>query len=137
MAILLDTGVVSELRRSQPSPDVLEWYRSVPADDLYVSVLAIGEIRQGIERLRRRGDERVDELERWLATLMSAYGDRIVPITAEVADRWGRLAAAESLPAVDALMAATALVHDWTMATRNVRHVERTGVRWVNPFEPA
>lgn len=137
MAVLLDTNVVSELRRSRPSPRVLQWYRSVPADDLYVSVLAIGEIRQGIERVRRRGDERVDELERWLATLMSAYGDRIVPITTEVADRWGRLAAAHSLPAVDALMAATALVHDWTLATRNVRHVERTGVRWVNPFDPA
>jgi toxin FitB len=132
---LLDTNVVSELRRARPDQRVAAWYASLAPDALYMSVLVLGEIRQGIERLRRRDETQATALESWLQTLKTAYGDRIVPVTTEVAEQWGRLNVPDPLPYVDGLMAATAIVHDWTLATRNTRHVERTGVAVVNPFD--
>jgi hypothetical protein len=95
----------------------------------------IGEIHQGIERLRRRDDDQARALDEWLERLKSSYADRIIPVTTDVAEAWGRLNVPDALPSVDGLMAATALVHGWTLATRNTKHVERTGVPLVNPFE--
>lgn len=94
----------------------------------------VGEIRQGVERLRRRDPNQAKVFDRWLAALRRDYGDRVLPITAAVAEEWGRLNAPDPLPVVDGLLAATAKVHDLTLVTRNTAQVERTGVRLLNPF---
>jgi toxin FitB len=136
VAFLLDTNVVSEARRPAADPNVRAWLASVPDAELYVSVLVIGEIRQEIERLRRRDPARAEVFEAWLSTLLHDYGDRIVPVTAEVAEEWGRLNVPDPLPVIDGLMAATAKVRGWTLVTRNVGDLARTGVRLLNPFDP-
>jgi hypothetical protein len=136
VTFLLDTNIVSELRRKKPNLGVADWFDSVHASELYLSALVVGEIRQGIERLAARSPSRAKVLEKWLGQLINTYGDRIAPITTEVAEVWGRLNAKESLPVVDGLMAATALTHEWTLVTRNVRDVRATGVRLLNPFVP-
>lgn len=135
MPYLLDTNVVSELRKTHPDRRVAKWYATVPDNALFLSVLVIGEIRQGIERLRRRDHDQASALDDWLKTLKSTYADRIIPVTTDVAEEWGRLNVPDPLPLVDGLMAATALLYGWTLATRNTKHVERTGVQLVNPFE--
>lgn len=134
MTYLLDTNVVSELRRRRPDPSVLAWFDQVLGPDLHLSVLTIGELRQGIESLRRRDALAAEALDQWRAGLVSAFADRIVPVDAAVADRWGRLGVPDRVPVVDGLLAATALVHGWTLVTRNVADVRRTGVPTVNPF---
>ena len=134
MSYLLDTNVVSEIRKNAPDPGVSAWFASVPDDELFLSVLVVGEIRQGIERLARRDPAQAETFEQWLSRLVRAYGDRIVPITAHVAEVWGRLNVPDPVPVVDGLMAATALVHDWTLVTRSVNDVASTGVRFLDPF---
>jgi hypothetical protein len=136
VAYLLDTNVISETRRLGPDANVLRWFASVDSDDLYVSALVLGEVRQGIERLRPRDPVRAAGFEAWLDTLERDYADHVVPVTAEVADEWGRLNAREPLPVIDSLLAATAKFHDWTLVTRNRNDVERTGVRLLDPFDP-
>ena len=136
MSFLLDTNVVSEVRRREPDRRVAAWFTSVRATDLYLSVLVVGEIRHGIERLARRDRAQATVYDKWLADLLDLYGDRVVPVTADVAETWGRLNVPDPLPVVDSLLAATALVHDWTLVTRNTADVVRTGVRLLDPFEP-
>jgi predicted nucleic acid-binding protein len=134
VSYLLDTNVVSEVRRQRPDPGVMQWFDSVRADQLYLSVMVVGEIRHGIERLARRDPGRAGGFEKWLIDLQELYGDRVVPVTAAIAEVWGRLIAGDPLPVADGLMAATALVHGWTFVTRNTADVVQTGVRLVNPF---
>jgi predicted nucleic acid-binding protein len=134
VSFLLDTNVVSEIRKRIPDPGVAAWFASVPADQLFLSVLVVGEIRQGIERLARRDPAQAEIFERWLARLVSVYQDRIVPVTADVAEAWGRLNVPDPVPVVDGLMAATVLVHGWTLVTRNAGDVASTGVRLLDPF---
>jgi len=134
VTFLLDTNIVSEIRKKLPDEGVLAWFDSVSASELFLSVLVIGEIRQGIDRLARRDQARATALEQWLKQLQHAYRDRVVPVTAEVAEAWGRLNVPDPRPVVDSLLAATALVHDWTLVTRNTADVESTGVRLLNPF---
>ena len=134
MSFLLDTNVVSEIRKQAPDAGVANWFASVPADRLFLSVLVVGEIRQGIERLARREPAQAEVFERWLGELVAGYGDRLVPITERIAQAWGSLNFPDPVPVVDGLMAATALVNDWTFVTRNVSDVRSTGVRMLNPF---
>jgi toxin FitB len=134
VSFLLDTNVVSEIRKQTPDAGVASWFASVPADRLFLSVLAVGEIRHGIERLARRDPAQAEIFERWLSQLVGGYGDRLIPITERIAQAWGRLDYPDPVPVVDGLMAATALVHDWTLVTRNVADVRSTGVRLLNPF---
>ena len=135
MAYLLDTNVLSELRKGRrANPEVLGWAEACRRDAHYISVLALGEVRQGIERLRGRERSRREELEGWLERLGREYEDTILGVTREVADRWGRLGAVRPLPVIDGLLAATALEHGLTLATRNVRDFQGTGVRVENPF---
>lgn len=134
MTFLLDTNVVSEIRKRSPHPGVAEWFDSVCAADLHLSVLVVGEIRQGIERLARRDPVQAAAFERWLSRLVHDYRDRIVPVSSEVAEAWGRLNVPDPLPVVDGLLAATALVHGWTLVTRNAADVRGTGVRLLDPF---
>jgi predicted nucleic acid-binding protein len=137
VSYLLDTNVVSEVRRRRPDRGVMQWFDSVRADELYLSVMVVGEIRHGIERLARRDPGRAGVFEKWLIDLQELYGNRVVPVTAAIAEVWGRLNAGDPLPVVDSLMAATALVHGWTFVTRNTADVVQTGVRLINPFEVA
>lgn len=134
MSFLLDTNVVSEIRKKVPNAGVAAWFASVSASELFLSVLVVGEIRQGVDRLARRHPVQAETFERWLAQLVDAYGDRVVPVTAEVAQAWGRLNVPDPLPVVDGLLAATALVHGWTLVTRNVGDVASSGARLLNPF---
>ena len=134
MSYLLDTNVVSEVRRQRPDPGVMQWFDSVRADQLYLSVMVVGEIRHGIERLARRDPGRASGFEKWLNDLQELYGNRVVPVTAAIAQVWGRLNAGDPPPVADGLVAATALVHGWTFVTRNTADVVRTGVRLINPF---
>jgi hypothetical protein len=134
VSFLLDTNVVSEIRKKTPDPGVAAWFASVPADELFLSVLVVGEIRQGIDRLARRDPAQAEIFEWWLSRLADSFADRIVPITALVAEAWGRLNVPDPLPVVDGLMAATALVHGWTLVTRNASDVASTGVRSLDPF---
>lgn len=134
---LLDTNVVSELRKTKRvNRNVLAWFETVPDRELFLSVLVLGEIRTGIERVRASDPAQARALERWLKGLETAYADRLLPVTSAVADHWGRLSAIEAPSVVDCLMAATALEHDLSLVTRNTWDVSRTGVRLVNPFEP-
>ena len=135
MAFLLDTNVISEARKPAPDSNVRAWLASVPEGELYLSVLVVGEIRQGIERLRRRDPVQAEPYETWLSALLYTFADRLVPITAEVCEEWGRLNVPDPLPVVDGLMAATASHRDWTLVTRNVKDLARTGVRLLNPFD--
>jgi toxin FitB len=135
VSFLLDTNVVSEVRKPSPHPHVERWLSSVPGYELFISVLVVGEIRQGIERLRSRDPRQAAVFEAWLAVLRREYRDRIVPITADISEEWGRLNSSRPLPVIDGLMAATAIVHDLTLVTRNIADVSATAARVVNPFQ--
>lgn len=135
MPYLLDTNVLSELRKGRrANPEVLGWAEARRRDAHYVSVLSLGEVRRGIEMLRGRPRTQRAELEAWLERLIRDYEDAILGVTAEVADRWGRLGAIRPLPVVDGLLAATALEHGLTLATRNVKDFRGLGVEVENPF---
>ena len=136
MRYLLDTNVVSELKRPSPDPRVRAWSAAVPSEALHLSFITFGEIRRGIERLRPRDRQRADDLFAWLDGLVAAYGDRILPVDRAVADAWGVLTAADGRSAVDTLLAATAAVHGLTLVTRNVRDFADGGVALLNPFDP-
>jgi predicted nucleic acid-binding protein len=133
---LLDTNVLSELRKGKRADArVVEWFSAAADEELFISVLVLGELRQGVERVRRRDPAAAARLEHWLDVLAADYADRALPVDDRIADLWGRLSVPDPLPAVDGLLAATALVHDLTLVTRNVRDVEPTGARVLNPFE--
>ncbi len=134
MSYLLDTNVISEARRPGGSQRVKQWLASVGGGDLYLSVLVLGEIRQGIERLRQRDPAQANVFDAWLGRLRQDYSDRILPITLEVAEEWGRLNSVRPLPVVDSLLAATARVHGLTLVTRNTADLAQTGVQILNPF---
>ncbi len=135
---LLDTVTLSELRRPGQNAPVHAWLDRHNGDDLYVSVMTLGEVAKGIERLdssRPRND-----LEAWLAGIRAQYESFILPVDDEVATTWGRIvapmrAAGRPEPTVDALTAATAIVHDLTIVTRNTRDFEYFGVATTNPWE--
>ena len=135
MSFLLDTNVVSELRKGRrANSGVVTWFASVAPEDLFLSVLVAGELRQGVERIRLRDPVSAHHLERWLTTLVANYSSRLLVVDAEVAALWGQLNVPDPIAAIDGLLAATALVHGLTLVTRNVRDVERTGVPTLNPF---
>ena len=135
MTYLLDTNVVSELRKgARAHPNVTAWFADLNDQELYLSVLVVGEIRRGVEAIKGRDPERSSAIEQWLGTLVREYGDRILPIDQAVAEEWGRLTAMRSGSVVDTLLAATARVHHLTLVTRNVKDVTWTGVSCLNPF---
>lgn len=136
MSFLLDTNVLSEARKGERGDaGVRAWLESVRATQLYVSVLVVGEIRQGVERMRRRDPAQAEVFDAWLTRLRRDYEDRILPVTPEVAEEWGRINAGDPIAVVDGLMAATAKVTGMTFVTRNTADVVRTGARLLNPFE--
>jgi toxin FitB len=134
--VLLDTNVIAELRKgSRANPSVRSWFAALDPEAILLSVVTVGEMRRGIENVRRRDPAAARSLERWLRLLLRDYGDRILAVDVAVADMWGRMNVPDPLPVIDALLAATAKVHGLTLATRNVKDVARCGADLVNPFE--
>ena len=137
MLYLLDTNVLSELRKGpRCDPAVAAWERAeLAARKGGISVIVIGEIRKGIELIASRDPASGSRLESWFQGLLRNYSDRILPVTREIAEEWGRLNARRPLPAADSLLGATANVHGLILATRNVSDLAQVGVRVTNPFE--
>lgn len=135
MNFLIDTNVISEWRKgARCDPHVTAWFASILDEQLYLSVLVLGEIRRGAEKLRSRDPGGATAVDRWLTEVERAFCGRILPVDSIVAGEWGRMSARRSVPVVDCLLAATAKANDLTLATRNVRDVEDLGARIVNPF---
>ena len=110
------------------------WFSDIGDDDIFLSVLTIGELRQRIERIKRRQSKKAVELDSWLHTMLEAYEDRILPIDRSVAEEWGRMNFPDPLPAIDGLLAATAKIYGLCFVTRNTKDIARTGVTCLNPF---
>ncbi len=134
MAFLLDTGVVSELRRPTPDGGLTRWLEGVRAEDVYLSCLVLVELRAVSERLRSSDAATAGQLDSWLDGLSSAFADRVLPVDVAVADRWGRLNGQWSLNATEGLMAATAAVHGLTIVTRDPASLAGLDVAVLNPF---
>ncbi|MGI9017025.1 MAG: type II toxin-antitoxin system VapC family toxin [Euzebya sp.] len=135
MTFLVDTFVISELRKgNRANRGVRQWMRD-SGDSLFLSVLVVGELRRGITQVARRDPGAAHHLTLWLEGIIDRYAARILPVTLEIAQVWGGLGVPDPVPAVDGLLAATALVHDLTLVTRNVSDVESTGVPLLDPFQ--
>jgi|SRR5580700_9151295 predicted nucleic acid-binding protein len=135
MTYLLDTNVLSETWKAKPDKNVIDWLRAIPSEKLFISVLAIGEIRRGIELLPVSAKRK--RLLSWIEEeLPNQFSDNIVPIDLAVAERWGFLTASikRTLSAIDGLLAATALTHNMKMVTRNEKDFLITGLEVINPF---
>ena len=135
MSYLLDTNVLSELVRPRPAQAVLDWFAGVRDDALHLSVLTLGELRRGVERLP--ANNRREKLRLWLEQELPArFGPRVLPVDAAVADRWGRLSAEAGRPvsAIDSLLAATALVHQLRLVTRNTSDFKFAPLEVVDPW---
>lgn len=135
MSYLIDTNVLSELRRKKPDAQVVNWMQARPRQSLFLSILTFGEIRKGIERVEDAFKKQL--LNDWLEVeLPNYFVGRLLDINAQVADRWGRLLAnaGRPIPAIDGLLAATALHNDLTLVTRNLKDFDGLGVRLLNPW---
>lgn len=130
---LIDTNIVSEARRR--TPQAVEWLKSVDPRGVYLSVITLGEIMRGIAMKERTDRSAVCHLTEWLQTLRRDFAERVIPITDRVAIEWGRLAALRPRGDADGLIAATALVHDLTLVTRNVSDFEDTHVTIIDPWQ--
>ena len=130
---LLDTNIVSDVQRRLPKPT--SWLASIDPDSLNLSVITIGEIERGIVKQRKVDAERATRLDLWLRELRRDNADRILAVTEEVALAWGRISAGRTRGSADTLIAATALVHDLILVTRNVTDFDDTGVTVFNPWD--
>ncbi|MEO5913623.1 MAG: type II toxin-antitoxin system VapC family toxin [Luteolibacter sp.] len=135
---LIDTNVLSEIRKGprRAQTEVYQWWLGMKDQELFLSVMTLGEIRKGIDRLGSRDVSQTLALERWLNDVKQTFRERLIEVTLAVAEHWGRLQAVRSLPEVDALLAATALEHDLTLVTRNEADFGGLGIRILNPFLP-
>jgi len=131
---LLDTMVISELRKRIPDSNVLTWLSSVPEKSIFISVVTISEIQRGITLQRNKDMPFAERLQFWLNEMIRNYGDRILPITPVIACRWGELSAVAGHDWVDVVIAATALQHGLSVVTRNERHFSLFSVPVLNPY---
>jgi len=135
MAFLIDTNVLSELRKGrQCDAKVWAWALSARHAQHWISVLSLGEIRKGIELLRKKSPGQCPAFEKWLTRIETDYAGNILPVTDGIADQWGRLQAKQSMPVIDSLLAATAVVHQLTLVTRNTIDFTASGAVLLNPF---
>ena len=136
---LVDTDVISEIRKGdKANPGVRAFFATTTREsvDLYLSVVTIGELRLGVERIQHRGDDaQAKRLGRWLKQVTTRYAESILPFDEETAHVWGRLRVPNPENPLDKQIAATALIHDLTVVTRNTHHFRPTGARLLNPFE--
>lgn len=132
---LIDTMVLSELRRRQRDPGVVAWIAAQQQQDLWLSVVSIGEIERGIARQRVTDPAVAMELAVWLDRLLRLHHERLLAVDLGVARRWGQLSAALGHDSADLLIAATALEHGLTVVTRNLRHFLPTGATTLNPWQ--
>ena len=132
---LLDTNAISEPPKPRPNSTVLSFFHAVPLSSLYFSVLTLGELRKGVLVKRRNDPLMANRFELWIDSLEQTYADRILPIDKATAALWGELSADRTRPAVDTLLAATAILHNLTLVTRNTRDVQDLPVRVLNPWQ--
>jgi predicted nucleic acid-binding protein len=133
---LLDTNVISETRKSRPDSNVVAFLSATDAVESFLSVLTLGELRKGVEAKRRSDALMADRLGRWVDGIEWDYAERLLPIDAPTARRWGELSAGRSLPVIDGLLAATALERGLIVVTRNIGDFASTGVPLLDPWQP-
>jgi len=135
MRYLLDTDILSAIRRKQRDANLEKWLRSITnPSNIYLSVITIGEVERGITRQMLINPEFAIDLKHWLDNILNRYEDRILPLTVDIARRWGQLSGELGHNSADLLIAATALEHNLTIVTRNTRHFEPTKVPLINPY---
>ena len=138
---LIDTNVISEARKDKTANRGVQAFfkdAATRSTGLYLSVITIGELRRGVELIRHRGDlPQSEKLEAWLAKLLATYASLILPLDQDIAQLWGRLRVPHHENAIDKQIAATALIHDLTLVTRNTQDFAGTGVRLLDPFTAA
>ena len=134
MSFLLDTDILSAIRRKQRDPNLEKWLRSINSTDIFLSVVILGEVERGIALQRQINPTFSEDLERWLDTILLRYEQRILPLSVNIARRWGRLSGEIGNSSADLMIAATALEHNLIVATRNTRHFESTQVSLINPY---
>jgi predicted nucleic acid-binding protein len=136
VSYLIDTNVISELRKGKrANPGVASWFARLADEEVFLSALTLGEIRRGVESIRRRDPSAATALESWLGRISEAHRDRVVAVDRAIAEEWGRMNAPDPLPVIDGLLAATAKVAGLTLATRNTDDIARSGVSFLNPFD--
>lgn len=132
---LVDTNVISEVRKGpRCDKSVAAWWQSVAPEEIFLSVLTIGEIRKGVENIRRRDARSASTLEAWLLQIISHYRDQILAIELDIVEEWGWMSVPNPMPVIDGLIAATAKVRGLTLVTRNTADMERAGVSLLNPW---
>jgi predicted nucleic acid-binding protein len=134
MPYLLDTDILSAIRRKQRDQNLKKWLRSINPADFYLSVVTIGEVERGITQQRRNNPDFAEDLQRWLDTILQRYEQRILPLSVSIARRWGQLSGELGHKGADLMIAATSLEHNLTVATRNTRHFEPAQVSLINPY---
>lgn len=135
---LIDTNVISERRKqNRTNPGVQNFFQQVIKEETpcFISAITVGELRRGIELIKHRGDfEQANHLQTWLSVILENYKNHILNVDQDTAQLWGRLRVPHPENALDKLIAATALIHDLTLVTRNDKHFASTGVKLFNPF---
>lgn len=133
---LIDTNVISEFRKGpNANGGVLEFFRKNSSDDFYLCVQTVGEIRRGVENVRKRGDStHATRLKSWLSLILDEYADRIIVFDTDCAHVWGRLMSPQAVNPIDKQIAAIALIHGLDVVTRNVSDFHSSGVNVLNPF---
>ena len=132
--LLLDTNIISEMSRKDPHPAVASLFAG-RRYDLFISVISLGELRRGEARLRTRDATRAARIDLWLRSVEVELADRVIQVTTEVAYRWGEITSQRSRPLADALLAATALVHNLSLVTRNTKDFDGLGLSVINPWD--
>lgn len=136
MKYLLDTNIFREIGKTEPHENVAAWLNSVDDADLAISALTVREVRKGIERLRARKPAIAGQIEERVSAAFDAFGERVLPVTREVADLWGLLLAESEKHVEDTGIAATARVYGLMLVTRNLKDIAGRGVRVLDPFKP-
>jgi predicted nucleic acid-binding protein len=126
---------LSELRKGKRcDPHLTAWFATISEDEIFLSVLTIGELRRGIENIHRRDSRSAASLNSWLRETIANFHDRILPIDQDIAQEWGRMNVPNPLPVIDGLLAATAKIRGLILVTRNTKDIARSGVPTLNPF---